>query len=278
MVAVTQPTGPQATGLTRTSGTKRMVALVHSEFTKIRTVRAPYMTLIALIVLSVGLSCLVSWVVASHWATASASSKVGFDPTSVSLVGFIFGQMFIAVFGVLALTGEYATGMITATLAAQPRRIDVYAAKALVVAALAFVTGLLAGFVAFFACQAILASTHASAKIGDPGVLRSVIGCGLFLAVCALFSFAIAALLRSAAGGISTAIGALLIVPLLVMVLPNSLSQDITRWLPSEAGSAILAPVTQSHEFSAWAGFGLFCAYTAILLGAGLILFNQRDS
>ena len=86
------------------------------------------------------------------------------------------------------------------------------------------------------------------------------------------------ALLRSAAGGISTAIGALLIVPLLVMVLPNSLSQDITRWLPSEAGSAILAPVTQSFEFSAWAGFGLFCAYTAILLGAGLILFNQRDS
>jgi hypothetical protein len=273
MVAVTQ-----STGLARTSGAKRMVALVRSEFTKIRTVRAPYVTLLALIVVSVGLSCLVSWAVAANWAKASASSKVGFDPTSVSLVGFIFGQMFIAAFGVLALTGEYATGMISATLTAQPRRIDVYAAKALVVAALAFVTGLIAGFVSFFACQAIMASTHASAKIGDPGVLRSVIGCGLFLAVCALFAFSIAALLRSAAGAISVAIGVLLIVPLLVMALPSSLSQDITRWLPSEAGSAILAPVTQSHEFSAWAGFGLFCVYTAILLGAGLLMFNQRDS
>ena len=60
--------------------------------------------------------------------------------------------------------------------------------------------------------------------------------------------------------------------------LPNSLSNDIARWLPSEAGSDILAPATQAHEFAAWAGFGLFCAYTAILVGAGLMLFNQRDS
>jgi ABC-2 type transport system permease protein len=273
MVAVAQ-----STRLARTSGAKRMVALVRSEFTKIRTVRAPYVTLLALIVISVGLSCLVSWATAAHWATESASSRASFDPVGTSLTGFILGQLFIAAFGALALTGEYATGMISATLTAQPRRIDVYAAKALVVAALAFVTGLIAGFISFFACQAILASTHANAKIGDPGVLRSLIGCGLFLAVCALFAFGIAALLRSAAGAISAAIGVLFVAPLLVRALPNSLYQDIARWIPSEAGSDILAPATQAHEFSAWAGFGLFCAYTAILVGAGLMVFNQRDS
>lgn len=267
-----------STGLARTSGAKRRVALVRSEFTKIRTVRAPYVTLVALIVITAGLACLISWAIAAHWAKASASSKAGFDPTSVSLTGFIFAQLFIAAFGTLALTGEYATGMISATLTAQPRRIDVYAAKALVVAALALVTGLIAGFISFFACQAILASTHANAKIGDPGVLRSVIGCGLFLAVCALFAFGMAALLRNAAGAISAAIGVLFVAPLLVKALPNSLSNDIARWLPSEAGSDILAPATQAHEFAAWAGFGLFCAYTAILVGAGLMLFNQRDS
>jgi ABC-2 type transport system permease protein len=273
MVAVAQSTGPSPT-----SSAKRMVALVRSEFTKIRTVRSTYLTLISLIVITVGLSCLISWATEAHWAKDSASTRASFDPTATSLTGFILGQLFIAAFGALALTGEFATGMISATLTAQPRRIDVYAAKALVVAALAFVTGLITGLISFFACQAILASTHANAKIGDPGVLRSVIGSGLFLAVCALFAFGTAALLRNAAGAISAAIAVLFAAPLLVRALPNSLYQDIARWLPSEAGSDILSPMTQAHEFSAWAGFGLFCAYTAILAGAGLILFNQRDS
>lgn len=273
MVAVAQPAG-----LARTGSAKRMVALVRSEFTKVRTVRSTYLTLIALVVITVGLSCLLSWASAADWAKQSASSRASFDPTSTSLTGFILGQVFIAAFGVLALTTEYSTGMISATLTAQPRRIDVYAAKALVVAAVAVVTGEIAGFISFFACQAILASTHASAKIGDPGVLRSVIGSGLFLAVCALFALGIAALLRSTAGAITTAIGVLFVPPLLVTALPTSLYQDISRWIPSQAGADILDPITQAHQFSAWTGFGVFCVYTAILAGAGLVLFNKRDS
>jgi len=274
MVAVAQSTGPARTG-----GAKRMVALAHSEFTKIRTVRSPYVTLIALIVISAGLSCLIAWAAGAHWPKESASSRASFDPTGTSLDGFIIGQLFIAAFGALALTGEYATGMISATLTAQPRRIDVYATKALVVAALSFIAGLITGFISFFACQAILASTHApTAKIGDPGVLRSLIGSGLYLAVAALFAFGLAALLRSSAGAITAAIGLLFVPPLLVNALPTSLNNDVGRWLPSQAGADLLSPMTQAHQFSAWAGFGLFCVYTAILAGAGLMVFNQRDS
>ena len=128
MVAVAQPAR-----LARTVSAKRMVALVRSEFTKVRTVRSTYLTLIALVVVTVGLSCLLSWATAANWAKESASSRASFDPTATSLTGFILGQVFIAAFGVLALTTEYSTGMISATLTAQPRRIDVYAAKALVV-------------------------------------------------------------------------------------------------------------------------------------------------
>jgi ABC-2 type transport system permease protein len=273
MVAVAQ-----STGLARTASAKRMVALVRSEFTKIRTVRSTYLTLIVLVVITAGLSCIISWATAAHWARESASARASFDPTDISLTGFFLGQLFIAAFGALALTAEYSSGMISATLTAQPRRLDVYAAKALVVAAVALVTGLIAGFISFFACQAILASTHASAKLADPGVLRSVIGSGLFLAVCALFAFGIAALLKSSAGAISAAIGLLFVPPLLVTALPTSLSQDISRWLPSQAGSALLDPITQAHQFTAWTGFGLFCVYTALLVGAGFMVFNQRDS
>jgi hypothetical protein len=40
------------------------------------------------------------------------------------------------------------------------------------------------------------------------GVLRSVIGSGLYLAVAAVFAFGIAALLRNTVGAITTAMGA----------------------------------------------------------------------
>ena len=66
--------------------------------------------------------------------------------------------------------------------------------------------------------------------------------------------------------------------PLLVTALPTSLYQDISRWIPSQAGADILDPMTQAHQFSAWAGFGVFCVYTVILAGAGLVLFNKKDS
>jgi ABC-2 type transport system permease protein len=152
MVAVAQ-----SAGLARTSSAARMVALVRSEFTKIRTVRSTYLTLLSLVGVTVGLNCLICWGIAAHWAKSSASFRSTFDPTSTSLSGFFLGQLFIAVIGALVLTTEYSTGMIRATLTVQPRRIDVYAAKAAVVGALALVTGLVAGFISFFACQAILA-------------------------------------------------------------------------------------------------------------------------
>src|SRR5438270_4831668 len=100
MVAVAQSTGPARTG-----GAKRMVALVRSEFIKIHTVRAPYVTLLTLIVISVGLSCLISWATAAHWASESASSRASLNPVGTSLTGFIVAQLFIAAFAALALTG-----------------------------------------------------------------------------------------------------------------------------------------------------------------------------
>ena len=48
-----------------------------------------------------------------------------------------------------------------------PRRVTVYAAKALVFAIVALVVTLIAAFVAFFLGQALLASTHANTSLSD---------------------------------------------------------------------------------------------------------------
>ena len=184
------------------------------------------------------------------------------------------------VFGAIVLTAEYSTGMIRTSLTAMPRRVTVYAAKALVFAVVALVVTLIAAFVAFFLGQALLASTHANASLSEPDVLRAVIGSALYVTLCGLFAFAAGAIFRHTAATITSIIGLLFVIPILAHLLPSSWYNDIARWLPDSAGGAITATVApqDSHLFSPWGQFTVFAVYTAILLIVGGILFRRRDA
>ena len=54
-----------------------------------------------------------------------------------------------------------------------------YAAKAIVFAAVTLVVALVTSFVSFFVGQALLSSTHDSATLSQPDVLRAVVGSAL---------------------------------------------------------------------------------------------------
>jgi hypothetical protein len=230
-------------------------------------------------VATIGLGSLLSWLTATHWTSTSGASRASFDPTATSLSGFLLGQLIIAVLGVLTITSEFSTGVIRTSLATLPRRTTFYIAKAAVFAVTALIIGLIASFASFFIGQMLMKSTHANASLGDPGVLRAAFGGGLFLAACGLFAFGLGAILRNTAGAIATAVGLLFVAPILVNFLPSSWQHDVSKWLPSNAGSHILLikPLT-SGGFSAWTGFGIFCAYAAVTVIAGLILFRRRDA
>ena len=184
------------------------------------------------------------------------------------------------VFGAIVLTAEYSTGMIRTSLTAMPRRVTVYAAKAVVFAIVALVVTLVAAFIAFFLGQALLSSTHASATLSEPDVLRAVIGSALYVTLCGLFAFAAGAIFRHTAATITSIIGLLFVIPILAHLLPSSWYNDIARWLPDSAGAAISATVApqDSHLFSPWGQFTVFAVYTAILLIVGGVLFLRRDA
>ena len=250
---------------------------LRSEFTKIRSVRSTYWTLLALIVVTIGMGALAC---AGAAARAQEVRGPGFDPTFRSLVGLIIGQLIIAVLGALTITSEYSTGMIRTSLTVQPRRGTLFAAKAVVFGAVSLVTGLVAAFASFFTGQAILSGQHLNASLGQPHVLRAVIGAGLFLAVSGLLAFGLGALLRSTAAAISVAIGLLFVVTILVNFLPSSWQDHVDKWIPFNAGSQVWSVVTPpgSHLLSAWTGFAVFAAYAAVALAAGLLLLRTRDA
>jgi ABC-type transport system involved in multi-copper enzyme maturation permease subunit len=251
---------------------------LRSEFTKIRSTRSTYWTLLALVVVTVGIGALASAGAASH---ANEISKTTFDAAQQSLAGLYVGQLVMAVLGALTITSEYSTGMIRTTLAVQPRRGVVFAAKALVFAAVSLVVGLVASFGSFFLGQAIMSGHHLSVTLGQPNVLRAVIGGGLFLAACGMLAYGLGAIFRHTAGAISAAIGLLFVVTVLVNFLPQSWQDSVDKWVPALAGSQVWAAKAAppgAHQFPAWGGFAVLAGYAVAAIIAGLIMFRTRDA
>jgi ABC-type transport system involved in multi-copper enzyme maturation permease subunit len=263
------------------SGRAGFGGTLRSEFTKIRSVRSTYWTLLVLLAISIGIGAAICAGAAANWNQTTAADRATFDATQVSIAGlFYLGQLVIVVLGALVLTAEYSTGMIRTSLTAMPRRITVYVAKALVFAVVALVVTLVAAFIAFFLGQALLASTHQSASLSQHDVLRAVIGGALYVTLCGLFAFAAGAIIRHTAATITSIIGLLFVIPILIHLLPSSWYHDIVRWMPDSAGGAITATIgpQDPHLFSPWGQFTVFAVYTAILLIIGAILFRKRDA
>jgi ABC-type transport system involved in multi-copper enzyme maturation permease subunit len=250
---------------------------LRSEFTKIRSTRSTYWTLLALVVVTIGIGALASYGAASH---PGQIDRANFDATQQSLAGLYVGQLVIAVLGALTITSEYSTGMIRTSLTVQPRRGTVFAAKAVVFAVVSLVTGLVACFGAFFLGQAILSGHHLSVTLGDPNVLRAVIGGALFLTACGMLAYGLGAILRHTAGAITAAIGLLFVLTVLVNFLPNSWQIHVDKWMPAIAGSQIWTtrPSGGPDLFSAWPGFAVLAAYAVVAMVAGLVVFRTRDA
>jgi ABC-2 type transport system permease protein len=253
---------------------------LRSEFTKIRSTRSTYWTLLAMAVITIAIGALGSFA-AAHNVDGSGPY---FDPTNRSLDGLYLGQLVIAALGALTITSEYSTWMIRTSLSVMPRRGVVFAAKAAALGAVAFVTGLVTSFGAFFLGQALMSGKHINATLGQPNVLRAVIGAALYLTVCGLLAFGIGMILRNTAAAITASSALLLVVPLLVILLPQSWQNDVNKWVPAYAGGEIFSTRPDptdpavSHLFSAWTGFGVLAMYAAIALIGGMVGFRRRDA
>jgi len=287
-------------------GRAGLIGTIKSEFTKIRSVRSTYWTLIALFIVCVGIGALFSWGQTERLLSlehgvrlngqplppgasvkdivAQRAAEIRSSAVAISLFGMLIGQLIIVVLGSLTITSEYSTGMIRTSLATMPRRGTWFAAKASVFGVVALVTGLVTSFTAFFVGQAILSSQHVNTTIGHHAVLAQVIGGGLFLAATGLLAFGLGAILRHTAGAIATGIGLMFVVMILSNFLPAPPSgwfgqADFDKWIPFYAGSHLWQnQMLGVNPFSPWVGFGVFCAYAGAAIIAGLVLFLRRDA
>ncbi|MEU9243018.1 ABC transporter permease [Streptomyces sp. NPDC048385] len=251
--------------------------VVRSEWTKIRSVASTVWTLSLAVVVTVAVGTLLSGLANSQFSRMPARERLSFDPTNISFAGMTLGQLAMIVFGVLVVSNEYSTGMIRVSLAAVPGRATFLFSKIAVAAALVLVVGMVTSFAAFFLGQAMLGSHRA--HLGDPGVLRAVVGGGLYMTLIAMFSMGVAAMLRSP----MLSLGILMPFFFLVSnILGNvDATKKIGRFLPDQAGSHIMQVVPRVGDdvpYGPWGGLGIMGLWVIAALAGGYVLLKRRDA
>jgi ABC-2 type transport system permease protein len=246
-----------------------------SEWTKLHSLRSSRVSLLVAVGLVVGLGLFVPWLSVANWRPGTPTA--GYDAVERSLVGVYLAQLAFGVLGVLVVSGEYATGMVRATFAAVPRRLPVLWAKLGVFVAVTLVLGTVAALLAFSGGQAIFATKDVDASLGDPHVMRAVLGAGLYLAAMGAFGLVLGALLRNTAAGIATLTGLLFVLPPIVSALPQRWADTIGRYLPGNAGVTLIDVTPDPSGLGPWTGFGVLCAYVVVTTGAAAVMLARRD-
>jgi ABC-2 type transport system permease protein len=254
---------------------------LHAEWTKLRTAPGTSWLLLAVIALTAAVSA------AATAATTCPTVGCAVDPAKLSLTGIQLGQALVAVLAVLAISGEYSTGMIHVTLAAMPRRLTILAAKAAILSGVALAAGTIAVFGCMLAGRLILpghgftpAHGYPPLSLADGPTLRAAAGSVLYLALIALLSLGTATAVRDSATAIGIVLGLLYLFPIIAQVVTDPHWQRHLQQLgPMTAGLAIQA-TTHLHSLpiSPWAGLGVLAAWAGAALLTGGLLLRLRDA
>jgi ABC-2 type transport system permease protein len=252
--------------------------VLRAEWTKARTVPSTMWSLIIAAVLGIGLGALISALAANHYANSSPSSRLTWDPTSISNSGLSIAQLAIGVLGVLLVTSEYSSGAIASTLAAVPRRGRLLAAKSVVIMVLTFVVVEVIAFAAFLIGQAVISGHAPTANLGQPGVVRALIGAGLYGALLGMMGLAFGTIIRNAAGAIAVLVAILFVLPGIAGALPTSIEHTVQEYWPTQAGGQVTVVVRTANTLAPWPGLGVFLLFVAILSLVAFTLLNRRDA
>ncbi|MFS4095371.1 ABC transporter permease [Streptomyces sp. AF1A] len=278
-LATTSATGARPPAALRPAYRVTGRRVLSSEWAKLWSLRSTWITL------GLGLLFLVAFgvIAAVRYRFLTGSPRMSGEfarstALSLSLFGTNFAQLALGVLGVLVTAGEYATGVIRSTLAAVPRRLPVLWSKAAVYGLVALVVGTAGACVAFLVGSRIVSGTPAALSPGHAGVLRSLLGAGLYLGLVGVIGTALGALLRSVAGGIAVLVATLMLVPGLISLLPSSWQDDISPYLPSHAGESMFALTHDATTLTPGAGLLVLLGWTALALAGAAYRLLHSDA
>ncbi|MDF6044460.1 ABC transporter permease [Streptomyces sp. JH14] len=258
-----------------------MKQTLHAEWTKLRTVTAPWWLLLATVVSTVAVSA------ATAAAAQCAPTGCHQDVVRLSLTGIQLGQTVVVVLAVLMISGEYSTGMMRTTLMATPRRSTVLAAKAVVLTGVVLVAGAVAVLGCLLVAGLILPGNgftttqgHALLSPADGPTLRAAAGSVLYLVLIALLGLGAATAVRDSAAAVAVVLGLLFVLPILTQLVADpDRHRHLQQIAPMTAGLAVQATVDlDALPVGPWAGLGVLAGWAVAALLGGVLALRLRDA
>lgn len=263
--------------------------VIRSEWIKLRTLRSTFWTLISAVVLVVGIASLVAFAIpdkstlvgrVSDAQRAAVEAQAADFAQTAATAGLTFASLVIAVLGVLVISGEFSTGMIRSSFTAVPKRFPVFAAKTLVLFAVAFVVGLVSSAASWGVAVPILKGKGYTGDLFSTDTLWAIVGAGAYLGLVAVFALGVGAILKSTAGGIAGALGVLLVLPIIASLVASLTRTewvaDAQHYLISNAGSGMAGLANGTLE--PWANVVTVLAWAAVTFVVGAVLLQRRDA
>jgi hypothetical protein len=261
------------------SSEETLLSVTRSEWIKFRTVRSTIMGVFVFVVLTIGLGVLITATIRAHWGTMNFGRKLTFDPVSTSLAGVLFAQFAVGVIGSLFITSEYSSGAIRTTLTAVPHRIELALAKLLVLVVSMLVVCEIVCIATFLIGQAIYSGVVSpTASLANGTDLRAVLLGGVYLALLAMLGFSLGLILRQSAACISVFVSLLLIVPIIMLFLPQSWQNSYQKYEPSNLGSSMMSVTQRPFLFGTWSALTVLVIYVVVVFGVGVTMLQRRDA
>ena len=281
----TAPTPARATFVPTGSGLS-FTGIIRSEWIKLWSLRSTPWSFALVVLTALGMAALMSFAMVGLRDSGADIPAGGFPApdqartlVTSSTFGVFFGQLIVAVLGVLVMSGEYSTGMIKSTLTAVPRRLPTLWAKTAVLFVATFVVSAVSTIGSFLVSSPILAGTGLHASLFDESVILPLLGGGLYLALVSVFALGIGVILRSSAGGIAAALGMVLLLPSVLPMIPADWVADLGPYLISNAGMNLMGLVGMSTaSLGFWQNLLIVLGWVAASLIGAAVLLKRRDA
>ncbi|MFD0370019.1 ABC transporter permease [Streptomyces sp. NPDC059071] len=245
--------------------------VLHAEWHKLWTVRSTWATLLTAVALVLGVGILMG----TTYTSDGGDSDV--DTVVLTLYGSQLGAIALAVLGILLTAGEYATGLVRATLTAVPRRLPVLWAKAAVFTGVVFTVSFLTALVTFLTAQIFLGDTDQAASLTDDGVLAAVAGNAAGVTLLGLVALGLGAALRSVPGALGAFIGGVMVLPEVLGMLPYESVDTAVRYFPTQAAGALGSATPLPGAAAPGAALLALLLWAAASLALPALLLRRRD-
>lgn len=289
-----------------TSGVN-FVQILNSEFIKFRTLLSTKLMVAATFVAIVGVGALTAWIrstVAKGFIDGTGGAgprdpsalggplphqtadqavqslkSTGLDLNNLPNAGIAIGLLVLGALAVLFIASEYGTGMIRSTMCAAPDRISAFAAKALVLAVVAYIVSFVGGLVTYLLAIPMFDPLGIHLEFSSE-VWYSLLTGGLYVAGVTLIGLGLGTLLRNSAGGITIVVAMMFVLPIAGQFIPlieGDFWKYLPQYFPSSAAERFLSFDHVDGVLDPGMGGLVFLGWVLLFLIPATIMIKKRD-